>query len=104
MRLEYSSDDIINLLFKIPLLTGTYEEIKIEFKKTKKDINVQFSKLKEKYFKSKKMVINNDIKNLKNEFLTDINNQINQNNPYDQYQNYQIIPNANNPYQKYNYY
>ena len=52
------------------------------------------------------MVINNDIKNLKNEFLTDINNQnnqINQNNPYNQNQNYQINPDANNPYHKYNY-
>ena len=61
IRIEYSSDDIIYLLLKIPLLTGTYEEIKIEFKKTKKDVNEQFRKLKEKYLKIKNMVINNDI-------------------------------------------
>ena len=109
IRMEYSSDDIIYLLFKIPLLTGTYEEIKIEFKKTKKDVNEQFSKLKEKYFKIKKMVINNDIKNLRKEFLTDTLNQINLNIPYNQNSkinqnngynnNYQINP--NNPYDYY---
>ena len=112
IRMEYSSDDIIYLLFKIPLLTGTYEEIKIEFKKTKKDVNEQFSKLKEKYFKIKKMVINNDIKNLRKEFLTDTNNQINQinqNNPYNQNSKFNQNNGYNNNYQinpnnLYNYY
>ena len=46
------------------------------------------------------MVINNDIKNLKNEFLTDINNQ---NNSYNQNQNYQNNKN-NLYYQDLNYY
>ena len=61
------------MIFKIPLLTGTYEEIKVEFKKTKKDVNEQFKKLKEKYLQLKTMVINNDIQNLRKEFITEIN-------------------------------
>ena len=86
IKIEYSSDDTIVLIFKIPLLTGTYEEIKVEFKKTKKDINEQFKKLKEKYLQLKTLVINNNIQNIRNDFITEIMGQKKANkieaNPY----------------------
>ena len=75
INIEYSQGDSINLLFKIPLLIGKYEEIKIEFKKSEKDIHQQFKKLKEKYLKIKSMVIKNDINSLRNEFISELGNQ-----------------------------
>ena len=51
-----SENDTISLLIKIPLITGKYEEIKIGFKKAKRDIEEQFKKLKKKYLKIKSMV------------------------------------------------
>ena len=75
LRIEYSEDNTIILLFKIPLLIGKYEEIKIEFKKTQKDVSEQFKKLKEKYLKIKSMIVLGDMLSLKNEFKSEIENQ-----------------------------
>lgn len=69
ISIHYSSDDSIFLLFKIPLLTGDYEEIKIEFNKLQKDIAEQFKKLKDKYLTIKRMIIQNNIEDIRNEFL-----------------------------------
>ena len=44
------------LLIKIPLISGKFEEIKIGFRKAKRDIEEQFKKLKKKYLKIKSMV------------------------------------------------
>ena len=78
IRIEYGEyNDDIMLILNIPLLIGTYEEIKIEFRKIKKDINFQFKKLKKKYLKLKTMVINNEIKELRNEFKSEIKNRKN---------------------------
>ena len=66
-RLIQSDNDAISLLIKIPLISGKYEEIKITFKKAKKDIEEQFRKLKKKYLAIKSIVYTrkNADKNLK---------------------------------------
>ena len=55
-RLVQLDNDVISLMIKIPLITGKYEEIKIGFKKAKRDVEEQFKKLKKKYLKIKSMV------------------------------------------------
>ena len=55
-RLIQSDNDAICLLIKIPLISGKYEEIKITFKKAKKDIILFFIYLKKK--------INSDVKTI----------------------------------------
>ena len=69
ISIHYSLDDSIFLLFKIPLLTGELEEIKVEFNKLQKDILGQFKKLKDKYLTIKSLIIQNNIENIRNEFL-----------------------------------
>ena len=66
-RLIQSDNDAICLLIKIPLISGKYEEIKITFKKAKKDIEEQFKKLRKKYLTIKSIVYTrkNADKNLK---------------------------------------
>ena len=66
-RLIQSDNDAICLLIKIPLISGKYEEIKITFKKAKKDIEEQFKKLRKKYLAIKSIVYTrkNADKNLK---------------------------------------
>ena len=54
--LMQSENESISLLIRIPLITGKFEEIKIVFKKGKRDIEEQFKKLKKKYLKIKSMV------------------------------------------------
>ena len=54
--LMQSENESISLLIRIPLITGKFEEIKIGFKKAKRDIEEQFKKLKKKYLKIKSMV------------------------------------------------
>ena len=55
-KLIQGENDAISLLIKIPLISGKFEEIKIGFKKAKRDIEEQFKKLKKKYLKIKSMV------------------------------------------------
>ena len=55
-RLFQNEGENIYLLIKIPLITGKFEEIKIVFKKGKRDIEEQFKKLKKKYLKIKSIV------------------------------------------------
>ena len=55
-RLVQSDNDAISLVIKIPLISGKYEEIRISFKKAKKDIEEQFKKLKKKYLAIKSIV------------------------------------------------
>ena len=66
-RLIQADNDAISLLIKIPLISGKYEEIKITFKKAKKDIEEQFKKLRKKYLAIKSIVYTrkNADKNLK---------------------------------------
>lgn len=54
-RLEYKNDyDKTFILFlRIPLLSGNYEDIRIEFKKKRRDINVQFELLKNRFLELK---------------------------------------------------
>ena len=55
-RLIQSENDSISLVIKIPLISGKYEEIRILFKKAKRDIEDQFKKMKKKYLKIKSIV------------------------------------------------
>ena len=55
-RLFQNEGENIYLLIKIQLITGKFEEIKIVFKKGKRDIEEQFKKLKKKYLKIKSIV------------------------------------------------
>ena len=55
-RLFQNEGENIYLLIKIPLITGKFEEIKIVFKKGKRDIEEQFKKFKKKYLKIKSIV------------------------------------------------
>ena len=55
-KLIQTENDTVSLIIRIPLITGKYEEIKIGFKKAKKDIEEQFKKLKKKYLKIKSIV------------------------------------------------
>ena len=55
-RLVQAENDTIFLVIKIPLISGKFEEVKIGFKKTKKDIEEQFKKMKKKYLKIKSIV------------------------------------------------
>ena len=55
-KLIQGENDAISLLIKIPLISGKFEEIKIGFRKAKRDIEEQFKKLKKKYLKIKSMV------------------------------------------------
>ena len=66
-RLIQTDNDAISLLIKIPLISGKFEEVKITFKKAKKDIEEQFKKLRKKYLAIKSIVYTrkNADKNLK---------------------------------------
>ena len=55
-RLIQSENDSISLVIKSPLISGKYEEIRILFKKAKRDIEDQFKKMKKKYLKIKSIV------------------------------------------------
>jgi len=55
-KLIQTENDSVSLIIRIPLITGKFEEIKIGFKKAKKDIEEQFKKLKKKYLKIKSIV------------------------------------------------
>ena len=55
-KLIQTENDTVSLIIRIPLITGKFEEIKIGFKKAKKDIEEQFRKLKKKYLKIKSIV------------------------------------------------
>ena len=66
-KLVQAENDSLSLVIKIPLISGKYEEIKIVFKKAKKDLEEQFKKMKKKYLKIKSLVYarKNADKNLK---------------------------------------
>ena len=55
-KLFQNESENIYLIIRIPLITGKFEEIKILFKKARKDIEEQFKKLKKKYLKIKSIV------------------------------------------------
>ena len=55
-KLVQGENDTIFLVIKIPLISGKFEDIKISFKKAKKDIEDQFKKMKKKYLKIKSIV------------------------------------------------
>ena len=55
-RLIQAENDSLSLVIKIPLISGKYEEIRIVFKKAKKDLEEQFKKMKKKYLKIKSLV------------------------------------------------
>ena len=82
-KLEYSQNDSMNLILKIPLLNEKYETIKIEFKKQMKNIKEQYEKLKKKYFKIKNIAFPKETQMNNNDYNI-INNYNNYNN-----QNYQ---------------
>ncbi len=81
-RLIQSENETISLVIKIPLISGKYEEIKIEFKKGKKDIEEQFKKMRNKYLKIKSLVYmrkygdskNKNNRNLLDELLEEFEN------------------------------
>ena len=72
-RLIQTENETISLIIKIPLITGKYEEVKIEFKKGKRDVEEQFKKLKNKYLKIRAIVYSkkNGDKNKNNRNLVD---------------------------------
>ena len=82
-KLEYSQNDSMNLILKIPLLNEKYETIKIEFKKQMKNIKEQYEELKKKYFKIKNIAFPKETQINSNDYNI-INNYNNYNN-----QNYQ---------------
>ena len=55
-KLFQNESENIYLIIRIPLITGKIKEIKILFKKARKDIEEQFKKLKKKYLKIKSIV------------------------------------------------
>ena len=57
IKLESMNNDSFALLFKIPLFSGKYEDIRIEFLKHEKNIYKQYEKLKNKYFKIKSIAL-----------------------------------------------
>ena len=57
VKLESMNNDSFALLFKIPLFSGKYEDIRIEFLKHEKNIYKQYEKLKNKYFKIKSIAL-----------------------------------------------
>ena len=71
-KLIQSENDAISLLIKIPLISGKFEDIKILFKKQKKDIEEQFKKLKKKYLKIKSIVYNRKNADNKTKFQKNI--------------------------------
>ena len=71
-RLVQSENETIFLVIKIPLITGKYEEIKIEFKKGRRDIEEQFKKLRNKYLKIKSIVYLRKIGEPKNKVTRNI--------------------------------
>ena len=80
VKLEYSQNDSMNLILKLPLLNEKYETIKIEFKKEMKDIKQQYEKLKKKYFKIKNIVSPKETQMNNNDYNI-FNNYNNYNNP-----------------------
>ena len=85
-KLEYSQNDSMNLILKIPLLNEKYETIEIEFKKQMKNIKEQYEELKKKYFKIKNIAFPKETQMNNNDYNI-INNCNNYNNP-----NYQNQP------------
>lgn len=77
VKLERSMNGSINLILKIPLLNEKYENIKIEFKKEKKDINKQFEKLKNKFLKIKKIAFSDEPQSQNWQNNQNNNNQMN---------------------------
>jgi len=77
VKLERSMNGSINLILKIPLLNEKYENIKIEFKKEKKDINKQFEKLKNKFLKIKKIAFSDELGSQNIQNNQNNNNQMN---------------------------
>ena len=57
VKLESMNNDSFALLFKIPLFSGKYENIRIDFLKNEKNIYKQYEKLKNKYFKIKSIAL-----------------------------------------------
>jgi hypothetical protein len=57
VKLESMNNDSFALLFKIPLFSGKYEDIRIEILKNEKNIYKQYEKLKNKYFKIKSIAL-----------------------------------------------
>ena len=83
VKLEYSQNDSMNLILKIPLLNEKYETIKIEFKKQMKNIKEQYEKLKKKYFKIKNIAFPKETQMNNNDFniINNYNNPNYQNQP-----------------------
>ena len=67
-KLVQSENDTISLLIKIPLISGKFEDIKIGFKKQKRDIEEQFKKMKKKYLKIKSIVYSRKNADNRNKF------------------------------------
>ena len=76
VKLESMNNDSFALLFKIPLFSGKYEDIRIEFLKNEKNIYKQYEKLKNKYFKIKSIALgyNNNTNMGMNQFDNLVNN------------------------------
>ena len=80
IKLESMNNDSFALLFKIPLYSGKYEDIRIEFLKNEKNIYNQYEKLKNKYFKIKSIALGYN--NNENIGMNSINNLENNNNDF----------------------